>query len=131
MAVDGAQVVPPALTPAAPTTLRNARASASRDPAGAVVLVPVGERERVAVDGEVSHDRVTVGLRERGLGLNIVALPRAGELKAGFAQFVDEPGHRRVGRVAYGGRSKRGDDVMAELHGVRDSVQRRVAARGF
>jgi hypothetical protein len=42
----------------------------------------VGEVERVAVDGDISDDRMPERLAEHGNRLHVVAVPQTGELRA-------------------------------------------------
>src|SRR5690349_17660146 len=93
------------------------------------VLVAVGEREGVAVDGDFPDDWVPERLGERRRRLHVMPLPEPGELKAAVSEFVDEAGHHGVRRVPREGGTEFEDDVVPELGGVGDSVQRRVGSR--
>src|ERR1700728_1631113 len=54
------------------------------------VLVAVGEREGVAVDGDLSDDRVPERLGEHRRRLHVMPLPEPGELGAAVAELLDE-----------------------------------------
>src|ERR1700755_2254364 len=93
------------------------------------VLVAVGEREGVAVDGDFPDDWVPERLGERRRRLHVMPLPEPGEVRAAVSEFVDEAGHCGVGRVPGEGGTEFQDDVVPELGGVGDSVQQRVRSR--
>jgi hypothetical protein len=88
------------------------------------VLIAVGEREGVAVDGDLPDSPVTERLREHRRRLHVVPLPEPGELGAAVAELLDEAGHCGVRRVPGEGGTELHDDVMPELSLVGDPIQR-------
>src|SRR6266700_5982918 len=93
------------------------------------MLVAVGEREGVAVDGDLPDDRVPERLREHRRRLHVMPLPEPGELGAAVAELLDEAGHRGIRRVPGEDGTELHDGVVPELGAVGDPVQRRAGSR--
>ena len=87
------------------------------------LLVPVGDVQGVAVDGDRADQRVLEGLAQGGLGAHVVGGPQPGELLAAGEEFVHQPGHLGVFGIAGGGGAQPLRRVAGERVRVRHSVQ--------
>ncbi len=93
------------------------------------LLVPAGDVEEGAVEGDGTDQRVIDGLEQGGLGAHVVRGPQPGELRAAGEEVPHQRGHLAVVGVAGGGGAQAPDRGAGERLRVERVVQRPLVRR--